>query len=79
MERRYLIIPVSILDSIDFTEVYETSIDTVKISQDNLYTFVKYDSGSRPSFYSNSYTEYNPTEFANILTGSNWNCPDDTI
>ena len=41
--RRYLIIPVSIIGEIDFNEVYETSIDTIRKSINGEETFVKYD------------------------------------
>jgi hypothetical protein len=41
--RRYLIIPTTILDDIDFSQVYETSKDTLRYSVDNTKTFVKYD------------------------------------
>ncbi len=40
--RRYLIIPTSITGSIDFTQVLETSIDTLRLSIDGTKTFVKY-------------------------------------
>ena len=70
--RKYLIIPTSVTSSIDFTEVEETSIDTLRISNDGVYTFVKYNSGSRPSIYSSEYTELNYTEIINYLTGSKW-------
>lgn len=41
--RRYLIIPTSILGEINFNEVGETSTDTVRKSLDGTKTFVKYD------------------------------------
>jgi len=41
--RRYLIIPTAITSSINFDEVYETSIDTLRLSVDGNKTFVKYD------------------------------------
>jgi hypothetical protein len=41
--RRYLIIPTSILGEINFNEVGETSADTVIKSLDGTKTFVKYD------------------------------------
>jgi hypothetical protein len=40
--RRYLIIPTSITGSINFTQVLETSIDTLRLSVDETKTFVKY-------------------------------------
>ncbi len=41
--RRYLIIPTSITGSINFTQVLETSIDTLRLSIDETKTFVKYE------------------------------------
>jgi hypothetical protein len=41
--RRYLIIPSSIVDDIDFSQVHETSGQTLRYSVDNTKTFVKYD------------------------------------
>ena len=40
--RRYLIIPTSIKQQIDFSQVLETSIDTLRLSVDGTKTFVKY-------------------------------------
>jgi hypothetical protein len=41
--RRYLIIPTSITGSINFSQVGETSVETLRLSVDGLKTFVKYD------------------------------------
>jgi hypothetical protein len=40
--RRYLIIPTTIVDEINFNEVMETSIETLRLSIDETKTFVKY-------------------------------------
>jgi hypothetical protein len=40
--RRYLIIPSSIVNQIDFSQVMETSVDTLRYSTDKTKTFVKY-------------------------------------
>jgi hypothetical protein len=40
--RRYLIIPSSIVNQIDFSQVMETSVDTLRYSIDETKTFVKY-------------------------------------
>jgi hypothetical protein len=48
MNRNYVIFNVSELASIDFSQVLETSADTVRKSLDELQTFVKYD-GEMPS------------------------------
>ena len=41
--RRYLIIPTSITGSINFSQVGETSIETLRLSVDGTKTFVKYE------------------------------------
>jgi len=73
--RRYLIIPTSITGSIDFNEVFETSVDTLRLNISGSETFVKYNSGSRPSIYSDSYSEYTHSEILSVLTGSEWTSP----
>lgn len=40
--RRYLIIPTSIKQQIDFSQVLETSTNTLRLSVDGTKTFVKY-------------------------------------
>jgi hypothetical protein len=45
---QYVIFNVSELDKIDFSQVYETSAETVRTSFDNTLTFVKW-SGETPS------------------------------
>jgi hypothetical protein len=42
-DRRYVIFDCTELPDIDFSEVYETSIDTVRKSVDQSQTFVKFD------------------------------------
>ena len=46
--RRYLIIPASIKQQIDFSQVLETSIDTLRLSVDGTKTFVKYNITTEP-------------------------------
>lgn len=41
--RRYLIIPTSMIDDINFSQVHETSKTTLRYSTDGTKTFVKYD------------------------------------
>jgi hypothetical protein len=43
INRRFVIFNVTELPLIDFTQVYETSIDTVRKSVDGTQTFVKFD------------------------------------
>lgn len=73
MTKSYLILPVSEIPNINFEEVYETSENTLRFSNDNQYTFVKYNMGDRPSIYSEGNIEYNYFEILEILnTDSNW-------
>jgi hypothetical protein len=41
--RRWIIIPTSLTGSIDFSQVVQNSVDSLRISVDGNYTFVKYD------------------------------------
>jgi hypothetical protein len=81
--RRYLIIPTSIINQIDFNEVLETSAETLRKSIDNTLTFVKYNVvleddiiiSGRPSIYSEEYKEYNYDEMIEILSTATWSSP----
>jgi hypothetical protein len=41
--RRWLVIPTSIVDTIDFNTVHENSADTLRLSVDGTKTFIKYE------------------------------------
>ena len=41
--RRWLVIPTSLTSSIDFGQVLESSVDTLRLSIDGTQTFVKYE------------------------------------
>ena len=72
--RKYLILPVSQLDIIDFTQVGETSIETVRKSVDQTKTFVKWD-GKDPIFISqltNTEGPYTHEEILNNLATEEW-------
>lgn len=72
--RKYLIFPVTQLDIIDFTQVGETSIDTVRKSVDQTKTFIKWE-GEDPTFISQlTSTEgpYTHEEILNILSTEEW-------
>ena len=78
--REFMIFNVSELPQIDFTQVHETSIDTVRKSTDETKTFVKWD-GDVPSSVDALTTKQGPytyTEILNILTGPEWS-PDNII
>lgn len=77
--RRWLVIPTSITGSINFDEVYETSIETLRLSIDETQTFVKYDDGQRPSIYDPQYTEYNHADILALLSTEAWTSPIEEI
>jgi hypothetical protein len=75
--REFMIFSVTELDQIDFTQVLETSIDTVRKSVDELKTFVKWD-GAMPECVSNLTTKegpYNYDEILQILSTPEWTDP----
>ena len=77
MTRTYLIIKASELDLVDFSQICETSADTVRRSIDGTKTFVKWE-GDQPAFVSNlTETEgpYTNEEIRNILETDVWNDP----
>jgi hypothetical protein len=41
--RRWLVIPTSIIDDIDFNQVHEANADSLRLSVDGTETFVKYE------------------------------------
>jgi len=64
--RRFMIFAVSELGQIDFSQVLETSIDTVRKSVDELKTFVKWD-GVMPECVTNHTTKEGPYTYEEIL------------
>ena len=64
-DRKYVIIGKDDVSSVDFSQVMETSADTLRYSNDGNKTFVKYN-GSQPSFLSGK-TEYSHSEILAIL------------
>jgi hypothetical protein len=65
--RKFMIFNVSELDTIDFTQVCETSKDTVRKSVDGSKTFVKWD-GDIPECVVNLTTKEGPYTYDEILT-----------
>jgi hypothetical protein len=62
-----MIFNVSELDQIDFTQVLETSIDTVRKSVDQTKTFVKWDGQEIPSSVQGLTTKEGPYTYDEIL------------
>ena len=72
--REFMIFNTSELPQIDFTQVCETSIDTVRRSIDGTRTFVKWD-GATPSSVETLTTSEGPytyTEILDILATPEW-------
>ena len=55
--RRYLIIPTSITGSINFDEVHETSVDTLRLNISGSQTFVKYEVTEVTASYTETYED----------------------
>jgi hypothetical protein len=73
--REFMIFNVSELNLIDFTQVLETSIDTVRRSIDGTKTFVKWDGNTIPSSVESLTTKEGPytyEEILVILSGPEW-------
>lgn len=66
--RRWLVIPTSLTGSIDFNQVLESSVDTLRLSLDGSRTFVKYEVNEVTS----SYEEYHedPEKPGTFITSS---------
>jgi hypothetical protein len=67
-QRQFMIFNVSELPLIDFTQVLETSIDTVRKSIDGTKTFVKWDTEEIPSSVQSLTTSEGPYNYEEILT-----------
>ena len=74
MSRKYVIINSDEVDSVDFSQVDETSADTVRFSTDGTQTFVKFDSDTTPSFLDGK-TQYTHSEILTILATDEWSPP----
>jgi hypothetical protein len=76
--REFMIFNVSELLQIDFTQVLETSIDTVRKSVDQTKTFVKWDGITIPSSVDSLTTKEGPytyNEILDILATPEWTDP----
>ena len=74
----YVIFNVSELDKINFSQVFETSIDTVRKSVDETLTFVKYATDEMPSSVASLDTKQGPyshEEILVILSTPEWTPP----
>jgi hypothetical protein len=80
-KRQYMIFSVSELPNIDFTQVCETSIETVRKSVNETKTFVKWDGEIPPSVVSLTTKEgpYTYEDILNILSTEEWTDPNPMI
>tara|TARA_R100000951_G_scaffold110800_1_gene109092 strand:+ start:288 stop:539 length:252 start_codon:yes stop_codon:yes gene_type:complete len=72
--RRWVIFNTSETGSIDYSQVMETSSQTLRLNISGSKTFVKYE-GDQPSSVtslSSKSEEYTHQEILNVLTGSEW-------
>jgi hypothetical protein len=65
--RQYMIFSTTELPNIDFSQVLETSADTVRKSVDQTKTFVKWDGDSVPSTVEALTTKEGPYTYSEIL------------
>ena len=74
MSRKYVIINADEVDSVNFSQVDETSADTIRYSVDGTKTFVKFDTDNTPSFLDGKDT-YTHSEILAILATDEWTDP----
>ena len=73
-DRKYLIIPKTELNKVNFNDVMEDSSDTLSYSADGKSTFIKW-RGENPSFVSsikNAKGPYTHTEILEIIRSDDW-------
>lgn len=73
--RHFMVFNVSELPKIDFTQVLETSIETIRKSVDETKTFVKWDTQTIPSSVEALKTKEGPytyDEIISILDSTEW-------
>lgn len=76
--RQFMIFNVSELSNVDFSQVLETSAETVRKSTDETKTFVKWDSDTVPSSVESLTTKEGPytySEIVEILATEEWTSP----
>ncbi len=68
--RTYVIIDASEVGNVNFSQVAETSANTLRYSVDGTKTFVKFE-GDTPAFL-DGLTQYTHSEILDILATSEW-------
>lgn len=79
--RKYVILPASEIEKVDFDEVMETSAETCRYSTDQTKTFVKYEDNAPPSVaaITSKSQEYTYEEIVTILGSAEWSDPEPEI
>ena len=80
-DRHYVIFDLTEVDTIDFSEVMETSADTLRKNLANTQSFVKYESDMPASVaaLTTRSQEYTHEEILTLLAGADWTDPDAEI
>lgn len=71
MSKKYVILNDSDVSSIDFSQVMETSAETLRYSVDGSQTFIKYE-GTRPSFLDEDDIDLTHSEILDVLSHEDW-------
>jgi hypothetical protein len=81
LERKYVIFDVEELSKIDFSQVLETSAETVRKSVDGTKTFVKWEGDTPPTVQTltSKSVEYTHGQILEILAGEDWTPPETSI
>lgn len=76
-QRNFAIFSLTEIEKIDFSQVLETSADTLRLSTDSTKSFIKWD-GEPPPFVETLETlegPYTYTEILDILSTPEWTAP----
>ncbi len=79
--RHYVVFDLSEVDTIDFSEVMETSADTLRKNLADTQSFVKYEGDQPPSVVAltTRSQEYSHEEILTLLAGPEWTDPNAEI
>ncbi len=80
-DRHYVVFDLTEVDTIDFSEVMETSADTLRKNLANTQSFVKYEGASPASVtaLTTKSQEYTHAEILTLLAGTDWTDPNADI
>jgi hypothetical protein len=80
-QRNFAIFSLTEIEKIDFSQVLETSAETLRVSTDGTKSFIKWD-GEPPEFVATLETlegPYTYSEMLEILSGEEWAAPMEEI